>query len=318
MADLQADIVQHNLEWRELVDELAAKHKFKAKLVKQCLTSWIVFKKSRKPSLFRAKLHYLSKVLNEGLSKNERLSLHDIRKRALDYPEFENMSREFKEELLKDFEENRLTKKTGTQASNKAVAQDTSHVIKKMDEEIRKLFERCRMYGITIFSKGHIQDKTIPYILESASASDFIRECLKIDQLDLVVRFEQWCCSRELGLRIHRGGHAPEHAKRNNDEDVDEPPANKSKDSDGRPKPKPKWKGALTTSDPKLRTSTTVDNPSSAPSESSGASSVGGGSGGAAAASNAGSNIPKVRATVKGKAGRGPPGIRNPNPTLMS
>ena len=55
------------------------------------------------------------------------------------------------------------------------------------------------MYGIAIFSKGHVQDKTIPYILESASASDFIRESLKIDPMDLVVRFEQWCCSRELG-----------------------------------------------------------------------------------------------------------------------
>ncbi|KAJ6493107.1 hypothetical protein C8R45DRAFT_927895 [Mycena sanguinolenta] len=69
MADLQADIVQHNLERRELVDELAAKHKFKAKQVKQRLTSLTVFKKSRKPSLFRAKLHYLSKVLNEGSAR---------------------------------------------------------------------------------------------------------------------------------------------------------------------------------------------------------------------------------------------------------
>ncbi|KAJ6459295.1 hypothetical protein C8R45DRAFT_1109620 [Mycena sanguinolenta] len=619
MADLQADIIQHNQERRELVNELAAKHKFKAKLVKQRLTASTVFKKSRKPSLFRAKLHHLSKVLNEGLSKNERLSLHDIRKRAIDYPGFGNMSREFKAELLKDLEENRWTKKTGTRASNKAVAQDASHVIKKMDEEIRNLFERCGMYGIAIFSKGHIQDKTIPYILESASASDFIRECLKIDPMDLVVRFEQWCCSRELGftgvdtlqsmrkeitrmikegLRVackktkcamnyeryikviilgygviivgwpksvdfisptnissvddmrklrdawrdgachwkilsarekekwrkdyeeqvksgeiveverqrrsdkgvirgqnvrtvgkrkagerstgkskaaveddeededededegnnseseeeeprrkktstmsrktsgkagsapalsRKAGFAPalstksgpsktrgkkakqssdeseeeeeeeeeEPVKRKSkkssqsrsgskkddwwkealkksdkqkkmarldwerkaskgvgenfgekrkrregeetsagslkrprledgsskrrreedDEDVDEPPAKKSKDSDGRPKPKPKWRGASTTSCPTLRTSMTMDNPSSPPGQPSGASS---GSGSAAATGNAGGNISKVRATVKGKAGRGPPGIRNPNPTLMS
>ncbi|KAJ6481167.1 hypothetical protein C8R45DRAFT_933064 [Mycena sanguinolenta] len=201
MAELQADLLQHNQARTALVDELAVKHRFKPKLVKQRLTASTVFKKARKPSLYRAKLHYLGKVLNQvGLAKNERLDLHELRKRAINYPDFENMSREFKDELLEDLEEHRLTKKTGTRATNKAVAQDASHVMKMLDQEIRNLFDRCGMYGFAIFSKGHVQDKTVPYILESAGCSDFIRECLKIEPMDLVAKFEQWCCSRDLGF----------------------------------------------------------------------------------------------------------------------
>ncbi|KAJ6451556.1 hypothetical protein C8R45DRAFT_1113426 [Mycena sanguinolenta] len=174
MAALQADITQLNNQRVSMVEELATRHRFKPKLVKQRLSTATVFKKSQKPSLYWAKLHYLSKVLNEGLDKDEWLSLHDIRKRVIDYPEFQNMSLEFKKELLESLEEHRSTKKTGTWATNKAVAQDASYVVKKIYEEIKNLFERSGMYGIAIFSKGHVQDKTIPYILESASASDFI------------------------------------------------------------------------------------------------------------------------------------------------
>ncbi|KAF7351473.1 hypothetical protein MSAN_01579500 [Mycena sanguinolenta] len=200
MVELQADIAQLNRARVSMIDELAVKHRFKLKLVKQQISASTAFKKSRKPSLIRAKIHYLTKVLNEGLAKNERFSLHEIRRRVANYPEFRNMSREFKTQLLKDLEEHRSTRKTGTRATNKAVAQDAAHVMKKLDEEIRNLFERRGMYGIAIFSKGHVQDKALPHILESASASNFIRETLKIDPMDLVAKFEQWCCSRDLGF----------------------------------------------------------------------------------------------------------------------
>ncbi|KAJ6493119.1 hypothetical protein C8R45DRAFT_1095636 [Mycena sanguinolenta] len=184
MAKLQADLLRHNQARTALVDELAVKHRFKPKLVKQQLTASTVFKKAQKPSL----------------AKNEQLDLHELRKHAIDYPDFENMSCEFKDELLEGLEEHRLTKKTRTRATNKAVAQDASHVMKMLDHEIRNLFDRCGMYGFAIFSKGHVQDKTVPYILESAGCSDFIRECLKIEPMDLVAKFEQWCCSRDLGF----------------------------------------------------------------------------------------------------------------------
>jgi hypothetical protein len=51
------------------------------------------------------------------------------------------------------------------------------------------------MYGFAIFSKGHIQDLTQPYLMQSAGALDFFQEVLKLDPLDVLAMFEQWCCA---------------------------------------------------------------------------------------------------------------------------
>ncbi|KAJ6487576.1 hypothetical protein C8R45DRAFT_929836 [Mycena sanguinolenta] len=202
IAALNEDIVSLNRSRHEMVHELSAKHKFKAKLVKQRLLGATSFKPQRKPSLFRAKIHYLSKVLNDvtGLEQHERLSLHEIWKMVGTYPDFQNMSREFKAQLLDELAAHRSTKKTGTRAANKAVSQDASYTVKRINTEIQNLYERCGMYGFAVVSKGHVQDKTIPYIMESAGSGDFIREILGIDPMDLVTKFEQWCCSRDLGF----------------------------------------------------------------------------------------------------------------------
>jgi hypothetical protein len=67
MAALLADIAEINGDRNTCIRELATKHKFKPKLVKQRLSSITTYKKPRKISLFWAKLHYLAKVLNDGL-----------------------------------------------------------------------------------------------------------------------------------------------------------------------------------------------------------------------------------------------------------
>jgi hypothetical protein len=58
------------------------------------------------------------------------------------------------------------------------------------------------MYGFAIFSKGHIQDLAQPYLMQSAGALDFFREVLKLDPLDVLAMFEQWCCAREKGIFV--------------------------------------------------------------------------------------------------------------------
>ena len=67
MVSLQEDIILLNRIRSEMVTDLATKHKFKPKLVHQRLVASNVLKATRQTSLYRAKLHYLAKVLNEGL-----------------------------------------------------------------------------------------------------------------------------------------------------------------------------------------------------------------------------------------------------------
>ena len=95
------------------------------------------------------------------------------------------MSLEFKNQLIQELEEHRLTKRRGIRASNKSVAQDASATVKRIHREVQvslpiiqssrlilpkmeHLFERCGVSGVAIFSKGHVQDKSIPWIVESA------------------------------------------------------------------------------------------------------------------------------------------------------
>ncbi|KAJ7822203.1 hypothetical protein B0H14DRAFT_3470961 [Mycena olivaceomarginata] len=67
----------------------------------------------------------------------------------------------------------------------------------RIASEIDNLYECSGMYGFAIFSKGHIQDLTEPYMMQSAGSLDFFREVLRLDPLDVIAKFEQWCCARE-------------------------------------------------------------------------------------------------------------------------
>ncbi|KAF8181738.1 hypothetical protein K438DRAFT_1601346, partial [Mycena galopus ATCC 62051] len=204
-AALNADIVELNRERSAKIAELAAKHKFKVPLVKQRVTAASAYKKPRKPSLFRAQEHYLAKVLNKGRAPKERLTLHQIRRRVPTWHEFQNMSQDFKNQLFKDLEAHRERKATSARASNKAASADATHTLKRIFEEAENLRERTGMYSVAFFSKGHIHDTAVPFIMETGGALDFFRECLKWDPIDIQIRFEQWCCARMKGMSLSKG-----------------------------------------------------------------------------------------------------------------
>jgi hypothetical protein len=65
-AALYAEIAALNNERNEMLPALAKKHGFKVKLVQQRMAAASTYKKGCKVSMYRAKLHYLSKLLNKG------------------------------------------------------------------------------------------------------------------------------------------------------------------------------------------------------------------------------------------------------------
>ncbi|KAF8166433.1 hypothetical protein K438DRAFT_1984242 [Mycena galopus ATCC 62051] len=199
-AALNAEIAQLNKERNAKIAELATKHKFKVPLVKQRLTATSAYKKPRKPSLFRAQEHYLAKVLNKGRPHKERLTLHQIRRRVPTWHEFQNMSKTFKDQLFSDLEAHRERKATSAHASNKAASADATHTLKRIFEEAENLQERTGMYCVAFFTKGHVHDTAVPFIMETGGALNFFRESLKLDPIDVQVRFEQWCCARAKGF----------------------------------------------------------------------------------------------------------------------
>ncbi|KAF8217887.1 hypothetical protein K438DRAFT_1952747 [Mycena galopus ATCC 62051] len=165
-AALNADLAELNKERNAKVAELAAKHKFKVPLVQQRLYGASNFKKPCKVSLFRAQEHYLAKVLNEGRGRKEHYSLHQIKCRVRTWPEFKNMSADFKAKLFKDLEMHREKTAKGACSTSKAAAQDAAYSLKRVSSEMEGILERS-MYGVAFFTKGHIHDMIEPAIIQS-------------------------------------------------------------------------------------------------------------------------------------------------------
>ncbi|KAF8203403.1 hypothetical protein K438DRAFT_1964887 [Mycena galopus ATCC 62051] len=173
-AALNAEIAQLNQERNAKIAELVAKHKFKVPLVKQRLTATSTYKKPQKPSLFRVQEHYLAKVLNKDRPHKEHLTLHQIRRR---------------DQLLNDLEAHHEKKAISARASNKAASADATHTFKHIFEA-ENLRERTGMYCVAFFTKGYVHDTAVPFIMDTGGASNFFRESLKLDPIDVQVRFE--------------------------------------------------------------------------------------------------------------------------------
>ena len=69
---------------------------------------------------------------------------------------------------------------------------------------------RTGVCGVAFFSWGNADDPTLPHIVNSADAMDFLTEALQISSLDLLRNFERWICTREGGVFItHAFTHPP-------------------------------------------------------------------------------------------------------------
>lgn len=130
------------------------------------------------------------------------------------------MSTVFKKKLIEDLDKHKASKSRGARLTNKAVAQEAVNTVKKIGLEvsvysahclcpelinfqIENLYERSGMYGFALFSKGHIHDKTMPFVVQSKGAANFLRESLGVDPMDALAKFEQWCCARDGGTFNH-------------------------------------------------------------------------------------------------------------------
>jgi hypothetical protein len=145
--------------------------------------------------------------------------LSEISKMLKTDEDLQDIREEFKAELMKDLLQHRATKTQGAHTSNASATADSWFVVKKIAEEvyfflfkvwlelrfelqITNLYERASMYGFAILSKGHVQDKSIPYALHSADSLEFIHKVLNLNPLDLVTMFEQWTCAQKKGTLV--------------------------------------------------------------------------------------------------------------------
>ncbi|KAJ7205072.1 hypothetical protein C8J57DRAFT_1259087 [Mycena rebaudengoi] len=134
-----------------------------------------------------------------GRAYKDRLPLVEIRRQLPLHEELRNISPRLASKLKADLITHRLKKRRGARSTNKAVSNDAQWTVNRIANKMNDLLERCGMYSFAIFSKGHIQDTTNPFLVHAGDSLDFLHEVMNIDPLDFMAKFEQWTCVREKG-----------------------------------------------------------------------------------------------------------------------
>jgi hypothetical protein len=109
----------------------------------------------RRSNLENAKVHYLTKVLNDSVlffiriclllihtadrEPGSKLSLREIREQVRIHPDLQNLTTEREQELLQELDEHRSRKKTGVKMTAAATATDISRTLARLGDEVRWL-----------------------------------------------------------------------------------------------------------------------------------------------------------------------------------
>jgi len=70
-------------------------------------------------------------------------------------------------------------------------------------EQVVNLNKRTGILGLALFVKGHVHDSFSSSIVQCNGSADFCLEVLKMDPLDLMVKFEQWSCAKDRSRCLH-------------------------------------------------------------------------------------------------------------------
>ncbi|KAJ7635422.1 hypothetical protein B0H17DRAFT_1149696 [Mycena rosella] len=99
-------------------------------------------------------------------------------------------------ELIETLSLHRELKRAGLRMSNTTAAMDARSTVSDIQDKMTALFERTGTRGFALFTRGHLDDTSMPAALQSSEALAFCVEVLKKPAVDILCLFEQWSCSR--------------------------------------------------------------------------------------------------------------------------
>ncbi|KAK7046965.1 hypothetical protein R3P38DRAFT_2507494, partial [Favolaschia claudopus] len=200
---LQQQIVfDHDVdEWfeekEEKIRDLAREHNKTVAHVRKVLSSGVRYSAKRAPSLWNAVNHDRSlKAKEEGGSS----ALKDIVQETAreEYERLKNeLTGEEQKALVAKLTADRAVKKRGVRATNKSAAMDSMQTANRVGDVGIDLFERTGTRFISMFSRGHPDDPSYPYIVDSDNSRRFFKEVMKQSYSDVVRKFEQWSCTQD-------------------------------------------------------------------------------------------------------------------------
>ncbi|KAJ7239782.1 hypothetical protein B0H12DRAFT_1074942 [Mycena haematopus] len=105
--------------------------------------------------------------------------------------------------LFDQLQEHRELSHKGVRATNKAAALDAIGNINRIQDVLMNLYERTGVRGVAMFTRGHPDDPTIPYMVDSDETRKFFEQALGMSEMDVLRKLEYWACTRDKALKTN-------------------------------------------------------------------------------------------------------------------
>ncbi|KAF8214556.1 hypothetical protein K438DRAFT_1749659 [Mycena galopus ATCC 62051] len=181
------------------IREIATAHKKKIPTVKNLVFSRSQYKAACAPSLRNAIIHDLAvKAKAEGKT----MILEDYQEELREEIEAGNLtaleaeiSDTEKTRIIDQLKEFRALKRRGMHSTNKAALMDGRQTAIRIGDG------RTGIHSFTLLSRGHADDAALPHAVDSDGALNFFAQVMGMPTVDVVRKFEQWCCTQDSGSR---------------------------------------------------------------------------------------------------------------------
>ncbi|KAJ7180005.1 hypothetical protein C8R43DRAFT_941739 [Mycena crocata] len=149
---------------------------------------------------FKKKLHVLQ---SEVIASEDTVDPEDCDDDSLDDTTYAglvaSLSEAEKKRLITQLEENRLLKRCGPRATNKAAQADGIATINGVRDSMLDLCERTGIRGFTFFLRGHPDDVVLPMVVDSDEAALFFPQVIGKTKYEILRLLEQWSCAMDAG-----------------------------------------------------------------------------------------------------------------------
>ncbi|KAJ7726039.1 hypothetical protein DFH07DRAFT_970650 [Mycena maculata] len=200
---LAADVELHSQSVNETIQRLAVKHSRKPVYIKKLLTHGKQFKQRRANNIRNAIMHDLSVKAKEAGDDSDLQSILETLTKE-EYEEMkQNMSADEHKRIMKQLDDYSRLKRTGIRRTNRALAQDASQTASGIGDVLLDLFERMGVRSCCLFSRSSATDAAVPVIQDSDDAREFFQQALGKDCFNILLKFEQWSCTRDTETKDH-------------------------------------------------------------------------------------------------------------------
>ncbi|KAJ7770257.1 hypothetical protein DFH07DRAFT_954079 [Mycena maculata] len=180
---LAVDVELHFKAVNETIQSLAVKHSRKAAYIKKLLTHGKQFKQRHANNIRNVIMHDLSVKAKKAREDSDLQTMLENLSRE-EYEEIkENLMPEERKRIMKQLDDHTRLKRTGIHRTNRALAQDANQTASGVGDVLVDLFDTT--------------DTALPAIQDSDNSHDFFQHALGKGFFDILLKFEQWSCTRD-------------------------------------------------------------------------------------------------------------------------